>query len=182
MLPSITAATRPTKLSGPWVVMSSVATARAPLPETGRISISGVVSGGMPSCSRTGAQRLERSSIAPEARNMLTAVRSPTSAGITRSKTVSPSSAPWVRAPYTSARCPRPHTATPASKTGITRELRLMAASFPQLPAAGPSRGRHRPTRWRRPIPPAGCRRESRSRRRHGRRPLWWAAVGWTRC
>lgn len=128
------------------------------------------------------AQRLERSSIAPEARNMLTAVRSPTSAGTTRSKTVSPSSAPWVRAPYTSARCPRPHTATPASKTGITRELRLMAASFPRPPAVGPSRGRHKPTRWRRPIPPGGCRRESRSRRRHGRRPLWWAAVGWTRC
>ena len=79
--------------------MRSEPTARAPLPDTGRTSISGVVSGGMPRNSSAGAQRPVSHSRAPEARNMATAVSSPTRAGRTFSRTVSPSSAPWVRAP-----------------------------------------------------------------------------------
>ena len=76
--------------------------------DTGRTIISGVASVGMPRASSAGAHRPVSHSRAPEARNMATAVSSPTRAGRTFSSTVSPSSAPWVRAPYTSTRRPMP--------------------------------------------------------------------------
>ena len=64
---------------------------------------------GIPIASSTGAHRPVSHSRAPEARNMDTAVSSPTRAGRTFSSTVRPSSAPWVRA--TVHIHPTPHTA-----------------------------------------------------------------------
>ena len=78
--------------------MISDPTASAPLPEMGRIKRSGATSGGMPTLSSAGASSAPRYSIAPDARNIYTAVSSAMSEGRICTSTFSPSSAPRVSA------------------------------------------------------------------------------------
>ena len=76
-----TAAVRPTVLSGPKRVMSSLPTASAPLPEKGRRNMSGAHSAGMPRKRRAGESSRASASGTPEARSIVTAVSSTTSGG-----------------------------------------------------------------------------------------------------
>ncbi len=73
MEPSITAAVRPIRESGPYSRISSAPAARAALPLSGRSRSSGAVSGGIPSRSSTGAQSRTAAGRAPEARSIYTA-------------------------------------------------------------------------------------------------------------
>ena len=58
--PSITAAVRPTKESGPWAAMSSAPMARAALPLMGRTRSRRTVSAGIPRNPRMGERKREK--------------------------------------------------------------------------------------------------------------------------
>ena len=69
---------RPTSESGPWVVIASIISPRAPLPERGFMMAVGTAaerSGLMPTREKRCASPCSRSPIAPLARNIPTATR-----------------------------------------------------------------------------------------------------------
>ena len=121
--------------------MMSLAAASAPLPLIGRTSSSIAVSGGMPSRASMGAHSRVSASSAPDARSMLTAVSSATSAGKMRMTVFSPSRAPSVSAEKTSVPVSTPQSPTPASSSGtvnVSSPLTAICAQAPFRPAAPP--------------------------------------------
>ena len=88
------AAVLPTRESGPYSAISSAPTPRAALPLIGRTSTKRAVSGGIPKKENTGLSQFPRTSIAPEARSMETAVRSITRAGTRVMSSCNPSAPP----------------------------------------------------------------------------------------
>ena len=90
----MTEATREAKLSAPHLLYISARTALEALPETGRVSMSGNISAGMPIFVATGESRREMKSAAPDAENMDTATRSAVSVGKSFTQVESPSRAP----------------------------------------------------------------------------------------
>ena len=81
---------------------------RAPLPEMGRRRARGMISRGICSSDATGATPVCKSSSAPDALNIPTAVISPTREGSTRKITLAFSPAPSIKASKTGTFCEMP--------------------------------------------------------------------------
>src|SRR5699024_4009504 len=87
-------AKRPIKESGPNVWMSSLVIPSASVPEIGRTSARGRISGGTPTCSNHGEMRLKNASIAPDARNIVMDTSMPTKKGSKENAICTPSFPP----------------------------------------------------------------------------------------
>ena len=120
--PDITDATLPVKLSGPYSFRMSESTASAPLPDIGRRSARGSAPLGNPVFLQSPPRAKPISSIAPLARSIDTAAKSPTSGTAMFILVLSPCSAPLINKSY--AFLPRISASIKIApvKTGIAEE------------------------------------------------------------
>ncbi len=109
----MTEAILPAALSGPLEERMLCRTASAPLPEMGRISMSGSVSGGMPAMPMTGAASSPSASTAPEALSAETHSVSAVRAGMIPTAVRRPSRAPFRNASKIFTPFRRPKTTIP---------------------------------------------------------------------